>query len=510
VSVEQFLQIANLLPGGCLLVTGEGIILAANRAAETMIRGLEHGTQTRRIADLTVDSADALREYLRLCARSREPVLGAINIGGTVYQCEGGLLEPRHGEEPALLLLRLTSRDASAAQFVALNQRIEQLNREILRRQRIEQELQQERQKLQVTLLSIGDAVITTDPRGRVQLVNPVAAALTGWPQADAEGRPLEEVFRIIDEETQATVEAPVRRVVREGAVVGLANHATLIHRDGSERPIDDSAAPIRNHDGSLQGVVLVFRDVTERRRAEGRLRALNESLEQRVAERTAVAEQRARQLHTLAVELTEIEQRERRRLAVLLHDHLQQILVAAAMQLSMARRQPSRLVEEKIADAGNLVRQAIETSRSLAIELAPPVLYDAGLRAALRWLARWSEDRWGLRVDAQIAASEEPGRIETSAFLLQAARELLLNVVKHSGAREAALRFSNPAPGLVEIAVEDSGSGFEPDAIEQEPGDRFGLMSIRERIRRLGGRVEIASTPGRGTLVRLVCPTNV
>ena len=509
-SVEQFLQIANLLPGGCLLVTGEGTVLAANRAAETIIGRARYAAQKRNLADLIDGSGEALRDYLRLCARSREPVFGAVSIGGTVYRCEGGLVEPRRGEEPALVLLRISPRTASAAQFVALNQRIEQLNREILRRQRVEQELQQERQWLQVTLLSIGDAVITTDPRGDVQLVNPVAEALTGWPQADAQGRPLEEVFRIVNEETRETVEAPVRRVVREGVIVGLANHTILIHRDGTERPIDDSAAPIRNPDGSLGGVVLVFRDVTERRRAERALRALNESLEQRVVERTAVAEQRARQLQALAVELTEIEQRERRRLAVLLHDHLQQILVAAAMQLSMTRRQPPEVVEQKIGEAGDLLRQAIDASRSLAIELAPPVLYDAGLRAALRWLARWTEDRWGLKVDVRITATAEPSRTETSAFLLQAARELLLNVVKHSGAQDAGLRMSNPADRQVEIVVEDRGSGFDPAAIEHDPGDRFGLMSIRERIKRLGGRVEIDSGTGGGTLVRLICPTGV
>jgi PAS domain S-box-containing protein len=122
---------------------------------------------------------------------------------------------------------------------------------------------------LRVTLRSIGDAVITTDTEGRVTYLNPVATTLTGWTAREALGKPLEEVFRIVNEETRDTVESPVVKSLREGLVVGLANHTVLIAKDGSECPIDDSAAPIRDRDGGVSGVVMVFRDVRERRRAE-------------------------------------------------------------------------------------------------------------------------------------------------------------------------------------------------------------------------------------------------
>ena len=119
------------------------------------------------------------------------------------------------------------------------------------------------------TLSSIGDAVITTDLQGHVTFLNPVAQSLTGWTQEDAVGKPLNIVFRIVNEETRRTVENPATRALREGMVVGLANHTVLIAKDGSERPVDDSAAPIRHAQGEIGGVVLVFRDVTERRRHE-------------------------------------------------------------------------------------------------------------------------------------------------------------------------------------------------------------------------------------------------
>ena len=122
---------------------------------------------------------------------------------------------------------------------------------------------------LRVTLASIGDGVITTDPHGRVTFVNPVAEALTGWTQEQAVGQALERVFVIVNEDTRAQVENPALRALRDGLIVGLANHTLLIARDGTERPIDDSAAPIRGATGEVGGAVLVFRDVTERRRQE-------------------------------------------------------------------------------------------------------------------------------------------------------------------------------------------------------------------------------------------------
>src|SRR5262245_1791670 len=125
------------------------------------------------------------------------------------------------------------------------------------------------RERLRVTLRSIGDAVITTDLQGRVTDMNGVSEDLTGWTLAEAVGQPLDMVFRIVNEETRRSVENPAMRALHEGAVAGLANHTLLVHVDGSERPIDDSAAPIRDAEGRVAGCVLIFRDVSARRRVE-------------------------------------------------------------------------------------------------------------------------------------------------------------------------------------------------------------------------------------------------
>jgi PAS domain S-box-containing protein len=142
-----------------------------------------------------------------------------------------------------------------------------------------------ERERFETTLTSIGDAVIATDAEGRVTFVNRVASALLQWPEAEARGKPLDDVFNIVNELTRAVVDSPVARVLREGQIVGLTNHTILIGKNGREVPIDDSAAPIRDVDGRILGTVLVFRDVTERRQSENRLAEQTSLLAQAAAE---------------------------------------------------------------------------------------------------------------------------------------------------------------------------------------------------------------------------------
>jgi PAS domain S-box-containing protein len=134
-------------------------------------------------------------------------------------------------------------------------------------------ELQQQRAWFEVTLSSIGDAVITADIEGKVTFLNPVAESMTGWNVSDARGKPLTGVFRIVNEYTRAPVDNPIARVLQTGRTVGLANHTALISKDGRMIAIEDSAAPIRDADGNITGAVMVFHDVSDRRRAEEALR---------------------------------------------------------------------------------------------------------------------------------------------------------------------------------------------------------------------------------------------
>ncbi len=146
-------------------------------------------------------------------------------------------------------------------------------NTDISEQRRIEQALRQSEERWATTLRSIGDAVISTDADGKIMFMNDVAQTLTGWTLADALGKDLQTVFNIVNELTRKKPENPVSMVLRLGRIVGLANHTALVSRDGTEYPIEDSAAPIRNQDGKTTGVVLVFHDVLEKRKAEQALR---------------------------------------------------------------------------------------------------------------------------------------------------------------------------------------------------------------------------------------------
>ncbi|MEW6130438.1 MAG: PAS domain S-box protein [Acidobacteriota bacterium] len=154
----------------------------------------------------------------------------------------------------------------------------ENLHRSRRKTEASEAKERQQREWLRVTLASIGDGVIATDTNGIVTFLNPVAESLTGWTQEDADGQPLEKIFHIVNEQTRMAVDNPALRAINEGVIVGLANHTVLIAKDGTEKPIDDSGAPIKDVEGRIFGAVLIFRDITERRLAEEKFRLVVEA----------------------------------------------------------------------------------------------------------------------------------------------------------------------------------------------------------------------------------------
>lgn len=245
--------------------------------------------------------------------------------------------------------------------------------------------------------------------------------------------------------------------------------------------------------------------DAVERARAEARLRELNENLERRVAERTVLAERRSSQLRALAAELVRAEDRERRRLAELLHDHVQQLLVGAKMQIGLVRTKSEESLQDELERIDELLLEALEATRSLSIELSPPILYDQGLAAALRWLAGRLKEQHNFAAAVEADPAAEPEDEELRNLLFQAARELLLNVIKHAGVSSARVR-SSIGDGKIVLEVVDEGSGFDP-AKAEESRDSYGLFQIRERIGTVGGEFQIDSAPGQGTHASITVP---
>jgi signal transduction histidine kinase/ActR/RegA family two-component response regulator len=308
--------------------------------------------------------------------------------------------------------------------------------------------------------------------------------------------------FRVRRDGTDlAPEEMPMQRVAATGRA--LNDYALdLAFEDGEVRSLLGNVAPLLDADGSPAGAIGAFVDITERRSVEEELRLLNEQLEQRVKDRTA-------RLQVLASELTLAEERERRRLALLLHDHLQQSLAAAKLHLtalahgmSEKRAEPLRQIEAMLADA-------IQSSRTLSVELSPPILYEDGLAGALQWLARNMKEKHRLDVVVEADPSANPISQPVYVLLFQSARELLFNVAKHAGVDRATVRLECGAGGRANLTIADEGRGFDAAAVlgEDGAGKGLGLMSIRERLEAVDGTLEIESAPGRGSLVLLSAP---
>ncbi|MEI7835363.1 MAG: GAF domain-containing sensor histidine kinase [Planctomycetota bacterium] len=221
---------------------------------------------------------------------------------------------------------------------------------------------------------------------------------------------------------------------------------------------------------------------------------------------RTALRE-RSEQLRALAVQLTLVEHRERGRMARVLHDHLQQLLVAAQFWIGSLEQSRAQSVRDTAAELSHLVDQALKASRTLTADLSPTALLEGGLAAGLEWLGPWMKEKHGLEVVLQTDGDMIPLTEDTNIMVFQAARELLFNVVKHSGVKLARVRMAMPGD-RVDLEVRDEGAGFDPEAALAAAGaSGFGLFSIRERAEMLGGGLQIDSAPGRGSCFRLTIP---
>ncbi|MES2658519.1 MAG: GAF domain-containing protein [Verrucomicrobiota bacterium] len=256
--------------------------------------------------------------------------------------------------------------------------------------------------------------------------------------------------------------------------------------------------------------------DLIERHQSEGALREreqqlveLSLTLERRVAQRTAELQKQTARLQSLAAELASAEQRERKRLAALLHDDLQQLLVAAGMQLEMAADATGEdgAGAAAVRRASIWIEEARNAARDLTRQLRPPALYEDGLVAALHWLASEMEERHHLVVSID---GSEPARNmtdDTKALLFECVREMLFNVAKYAGVDRASVELREE-DGSLEIVVTDVGVGFDVKTVgASRPSGGFGLFSIRERLAALGGEMNLISAPGQGTRIALHVP---
>jgi PAS domain S-box-containing protein len=293
---------------------------------------------------------------------------------------------------------------------------------------------------------------------------------------------------------------------VLTGQIDGYQIDKRFIRKNGQVVDVTLSVTGMRGADGAVDYFLALLQDITARKRSEKALREWNVTLESKVAQRTAELEHRARQLQKLTLELSQVEDRERQRLAEILHDDLQQIIAGAKFHLTVLRNRVKH--DASLQAIGShideMLREAVEKSRTLSHELSPAVLHYGDLTEALDWLAGQINAKHGLVVHVRADGPADLQSETVGSFLYKAAQELLFNGVKHARVQEAQLRVRRHGSYIC-VSVSDRGRGFDPQGVRLTAG--FGLLSIRERIELLGGRMKIRSAPGRGSTFFLVVP---
>jgi len=313
--------------------------------------------------------------------------------------------------------------------------------------------LQEQKDLLSVTLGSIGDCVIVTDEEGRINFMNAVAERVTGWTFAEARGRSTRDIFRILNEQTREPAENPVDKVMKKGVVIGLANHTLLIRRDGSEIPIDDSGAPIRNADGKMCGVVLVFRDFSAHRQSERELRAAKEE-----AETASHAKDRflAMLSHELRTPLTPV-------LATLnLWEASEDIPASIQPDVQMLRR--SIELEARIIDD---LLDLTRISRGM-LSFSPETTDVHAMLDFLIGLSQSELQEKDLKVGLNLKA--ERHHIHTDAARLQQVFwNILRNAIKFTeNGGDITITTSNDAAGKIVVDIADTGIGMSRETISR------------------------------------------
>jgi PAS domain S-box-containing protein len=346
------------------------------------------------------------------------------------------------------------------------------------------------------------DAVVVWRMGGGIIYWNHGAEELYGWKVAEAAGRP---IHQLLSTALPLPEDAFHRQLIERGHWQGEIRQLT---KDGKTVVVESRMVTMTEDYGGVL-VLETNRDVTERQAIHEKVCRLAEELEDRVEERTKELSQSQTLLRQLASELTIAEQRERRRIATDLHDYLAQLLVCARLKVTQSRaHMEAGEIEGWLGESDDILQQALTYTRSLVAQLTPMALHEFGLAAALKWLADQMRQQYRLsvQVDVQTGLSVTLPE-DQSVLIFQSIRELLINVAKHARVDQASVRMEQREGRLV-IAVIDEGLGS--DAAPSAPAIRatkFGLFSIGERMRALGGTFEFRSTHGKGTTATLSLP---
>lgn len=375
---------------------------------------------------------------------------------------------------------------------------------DITERKRIEQELRNSEERYRMLFEMESDAIFLIDNQtGQVVDVNLAAQSLYGYSRSEL----LALRNTDISAEPEQTQQATEKASTVGGATLRIAQRRHR-KRDGSVFPVEIAARCFSIHGRSVH--IAAMRDISERVKTQELLESWNALLERRVLERTEEVNKYARQLQALTGRLVRAEEDERQRISDVLHEDLQQTLVAARMTLGGALASiPDGLAQETLSHVDTMLTRSLRLTRSLVQEIAVPAVREGDLPFAIGWIAQQMQEKFGLEITLTCGEDLPPVGQNVYICLYRVIQELLFNVVKHSGVRQATVEVVKQAGDSIRISVSDCGCGFSLTALEasDKGGDGFGLFSIRERIEGLCGRLEIGSAIGQGTTVILTVP---
>ncbi|MEJ5328778.1 MAG: PAS domain S-box protein [Desulfobaccales bacterium] len=514
-SEAKFRNLLDYVPGMAIQgYDAQGTILYWNKASEEIYGYSAEEAVGRKVEELIVPPE--LQEWFRqgLKRGARAVKSGEFMPAGEQYFCrKDGDRMPVHSihtvvcleqSEPLLFRIDVDLRERKrveeelrqyrdhleklvkerTAELMEVNLSLQQ---EIQEHQRTEQALRASEERFRTIYEDAPIGIGLADLTGHLLTGNPALAQALGYSLTELRGLHLP----ALSHPDEAAIEETLFRELARGKRPFYEREGRCRRRDGTYLWFWSHVSPIRDIHGQTQFVLIMLKDITREKQIQDEIRDYQE------------------QLRSLASELSLTEERERRRLAVDLHDNIGQILALAQIKLGEVQRKArSRELERVVQEVRSLLGQAIQYSRSLTSELGLPVLYDLGLEAAVEWLADQFQEQHGLSVTVRRDDFPKPLGEAASVLVFRVLRELLTNVVKHARATQVDIAISREGEHLA-VQVSDNGQGFNPQDGLPRVGrtSGYGLFSIRERLGHLGGYLDIKSAPGEGTTVTLVVP---
>jgi PAS domain S-box-containing protein len=377
--------------------------------------------------------------------------------------------------------------DESTAELLQANREMRQ---EITERKEMEAALSESEERFRTIVREAALGIAVINMEGRLVECNPALQKMLGYAPEELSNM----VFLQLSPPGNDQTQMKHFRALLKGRRRSIHIEKRFLRKDGQEGWWRQSISMVRNPEGEAKFVISMIEDITEQRIADEKIKKYQDRLK------------------SLASELSLTEERERRDIATILHDHIGQILSLAKIKTEeLQDSNGSKGIKGPIMEVHRLIDKSIQYTRSLVFELSPPILYDVGFAETVEWLAEYMGQQHSIPIQVEISHPADSLNNEERILLFRAVRELIFNIIKHAKANLVKIYIQRDG-GNLQVIVEDNGIGFPPDklpskVIAYNEFGGFGLLSIYERLTYLGGKLDIESNPNQGTRVTMKMP---